>query len=117
MNEMEQTLTKYVGHHVEGAMRFRNEIAVGTEAPDFALPSLDGRMFRLSDYRSNSNLVLVFGGFTCGSTITQLRAGSPPLDALYRRFRRKGFEFFLVYSVEMHPGEYVPRPTTYEQAF
>ena len=117
MNEMEQMLTKYIGHHVDGALRFRNGIAVGTEAPDFELPSLDGRMFRLSDYRSNSNVVLVFGSFTCGSTITQLRAGNPPLGSLYRRFRQKGFEFFLVYSVEMHPGEHVPRPTTDEQRF
>lgn len=39
MNEMEQTLTKFVGHHVEGALRFRNGVAVGTEAPDFELPS------------------------------------------------------------------------------
>ena len=39
MNEMEQTLSKFVGHHAEGALRFRNGIAVGTEAPDFELRS------------------------------------------------------------------------------
>lgn len=115
MDPMGQQLRRYAGHLVEGAMKFRNEIAVGREAPDFELRILDGATFRLSDYRGKANVVLIFGSFTCGSTITQLRAGNPPLDSLYRRFKRKGFEFFLVYGVEMHPGEDVPRPTTFEQ--
>jgi alkyl hydroperoxide reductase subunit AhpC len=117
MNEIEKNLNKYVGHLAEGALRFRNELSIGIQAPDFELPSLDGGAVRLSNFRRKSNVVLIFGSFTCGSTVTQLRAGNPPLGALYRRFRKKGFEFFLVYSVEMHPGEHVPRPTTIEQRF
>jgi hypothetical protein len=115
MNETERKLSRYVGHLPEGALRFRNELSVGTEAPDFELKMLDRGSFRLSHYRGKSNVVLIFGSLTCGSTVTQLRAGNPPLGSLYRRFKRKGFEFFLVYSVEMHPGEDVPRPTTFEQ--
>jgi len=115
MNETEPRLDRYVGHLTEGALKFRNELSVGTEAPDFVLPSLDGGFVRLSKFRGKSNVVLIFGSFTCGSTVTQLRAGNPPLGALFRRYRRKGFEFFLVYSVEMHPGESVPRPSTFEQ--
>ena len=115
MNETERTLNRYTVHLAEGALRFRNDLSVGTAAPDFELQSLDGGCVRLSDYRDRSNIVLIFGSFTCGSTVTQLRAGKPPLRSLYRRFRRKGFEFFLIYSVEMHPGEYAPRPTTLEQ--
>ncbi|MGZ8484260.1 MAG: peroxiredoxin family protein [Limisphaerales bacterium] len=115
MNETEQALNRYVGHLTEGALRFRNALSVGTEAPDFALPSLDGGFVRLSKFRGKSNVVLIFGSFTCGSTVTQLRARNPPLGSLYRGFKRKGFEFILVYSLEMHPGEYVPRPTTFEQ--
>jgi peroxiredoxin len=115
MSNVEKKLDKYVGHLAEGALRFRNELTVGTEAPDFELRSLDGDLVRLSDCKAKSNVVLIFGSFTCGSTVTQLRAGNPPLGSLYRRFRRHGFEFYLVYSVEMHPGEYVPRPTTFEQ--
>lgn len=115
MDDVEQRLSRYVGHRAEGALRFRNELSVGTEAPDFELLALDGGAFRLSDYRGRSNVVLIFGSFTCASTVTQLRAGNPSLGSLYRRFKRKGFEFFLVYSVEMHPGENVPRPTTFEQ--
>ena len=115
MNEMEPRLDRYVGHLAEGALRFRNELSVGMEAPDFVLPSLDGGFVRLSKFRGKSNVVLIFGSFTCGSRVTQIRAGNPPLGKLFRRFRRKGFEFFLVYSVEVHPGESVPRPSTFEQ--
>jgi hypothetical protein len=115
MTETEQRLDRYVGHLTEGALRFRNELSVGTEAPDFVLPSLDGGFVRLSKFRGKSNVVLIFGSFTCGSTVTQLRAGNPPLGELFRRYRRKGFEFFLVYSVEMHPGESVPQPSTFER--
>ena len=115
MNEVEQRLDRYVGHRTEGALRFRNELSVGVEAPDFVLPSLDGGFVRLSKFRGKSNVVLIFGSFTCGSTVTQLRAGNPSLGKLFRRYRRKGFEFFLIYSVEMHPGESVPRPSTFEQ--
>lgn len=115
MNEVEPRLDRYVGHLTEGALRFRNELAVGGEAPDFVLPSLDGGFVRLSRFRGKANVVLVFGSFTCGSTVTQLRAGRPTLGALHRRFKRRGCEFFLVYSVEMHPGEFVPRPSTFEE--
>jgi peroxiredoxin len=115
VNETEQKLRRYVGHLVEGALKFRNQLSVGTEAPDFALRFLDGSLFRLSNHRGKSNVVLIFGSFSCGSTITQLRVGNPAVGELYRRFKRKGFEFFLVYSVEMHPGKYVPRPTNFEQ--
>lgn len=115
MNQTDRKLGRYVGHLAEGALRFRNELSVGTEAPDFELQSLDGDRVCLSDYRGKSNVVLIFGSFTCGSTVTQLRAGNPPLGSLYRRFRRRGFEFLLIYSVEMHPGENVPRATTFDQ--
>ena len=74
MKETEQGLDKYVGHLAEGALRFRNELSVGTEAPDFVLPSLDGGFVRLSRFRGKSNVVLIFGSFTCGSTVAQLRA-------------------------------------------
>lgn len=73
MSETEQKLAKYVGYLVEGALKFRNAMAVGVEVPDFELPDLNGRTFRLSAYRGKSNIVLIFGSFTDASTVTQLR--------------------------------------------
>ena len=35
-------------------------IPVGTLAPDFTLPSADGKEITLSDYRGKSSVVLVF---------------------------------------------------------
>ena len=66
MSKTDRRPGKYVGHLTEGALRFRNELAVGREAPDFELRSLDGDLVRLSDYRGKSNVVLILGSFTCG---------------------------------------------------
>ncbi|HWH78432.1 MAG TPA: redoxin domain-containing protein, partial [Candidatus Binatus sp.] len=115
MIKVDKRPENYVGHLAEGALRFRNDLFVGTDAPDFELPPLDRSVVRLSNFRGKSNVVLIFGSFTCGSTVTQLRAGNPTLGSLYRRFKHKGFEFILVYSVEMHPGENVSRPKTFER--
>jgi glutathione peroxidase-family protein len=81
------------------------EIRVGTPAPDFELPDLHGRSVFLSQFRGQSHVVLMFGSITCCATVTQLRAGKPTNRSLYTRYRKKGFEFFLVYSRETHPGE------------
>jgi hypothetical protein len=34
---------------------------------------------------------------------------------LYARYKKKGFEFFLVYTKEPHPGENILQPTTFEE--
>jgi len=57
----------------------------------------------------------MFGNLTCGATVTQLRACKPTIRSLYTRYRKKGFEFFLIYSRETHPGEYVRQPTSIEE--
>jgi peroxiredoxin len=36
------------------------KISIQTPAPDFSLPNFQGDPVRLSDYRSRSNVVLVF---------------------------------------------------------
>jgi peroxiredoxin len=43
---------------------FKNVLRVGDEAPDFELPSTDGRRVRLSAFRSFKHIVLVFGSIT-----------------------------------------------------
>ncbi len=101
---------------IEAALRFgTNEVRVGNPAPDFELPDLQGRRVRLSQFRGKSHVVLMFGNLTCSATITQLRVGKPSVRSLYTRFRRKGFEFLLIYSRETHPGEFVPEATSIEQ--
>ncbi len=39
----------------------------------------------------------------------------PPLAKLYEKYQTKGFEFFIVYVREAHPGENFPHHTSFEQ--
>ena len=41
----------------------------------------------------------------------------PPLTDLYRKYRPRDFEFFIVYAREAHPGENFPRHQSFEQKF
>ena len=40
---------------------------------------------------------------------------APPLAALYRQYKKLGFEFFIVYTREAHPGENYPHHDRFEQ--
>jgi hypothetical protein len=116
MAEQELMRKRFSAVSIEAAIRFgTNEVRVGSPAPDFELPELQGRPVRLSQFRGKSHVVLMFGSLTCGATVTQLRAGNPTMRSLYTRYRKKGFEFFLIYSRETHPGELVPQPTSIEE--
>jgi hypothetical protein len=111
-----EMLNGFPAHRLEGALRFSaHEVRVRTQVPDFALYDLSGKTVRLSSYRNNSNVVLMFGSVTCGATATQLRAGKPSIRSLYSRYKKKRFEFFLIYTKEPHPGENIPQPTTVEE--
>lgn len=59
---------------------------VGHLAPDFLLPTLDGRQVRLSDYRGHV-VFLNFWATWCGPC----RVEMPAMERLYREFRPKGF--------------------------
>jgi len=39
----------------------------------------------------------------------------PPLTKLYERYQRRGFEFFIVYVREAHPGENFPHHVSFGQ--
>jgi len=39
----------------------------------------------------------------------------PPLTELYQKYRVQGFEFFIIYAREAHPGENFPHHTSPEQ--
>ena len=111
-----EMLARFPAHRLEGALRFSaHEANVGTVAPDFALSDLGGKTIRLSSYRGKANVVLMFGSVTCGATATQLRMGKPSIRSLHRLYKKKGFEFFLIYTKEPHPGENISQPATIEE--
>ena len=39
----------------------------------------------------------------------------PPLTKLYHRYRDRGFQFFIIYAREAHPGEHYPHHQSFEQ--
>jgi hypothetical protein len=39
----------------------------------------------------------------------------PPLTELYEKYRNRGFEFFIIYTREAHPGENFPHHVSSEQ--
>ena len=73
----------------------------GALAPDFELKSPDGdHLVRLSSFRGQKPVVLVFGCLTCGN----YRTYSEPLEAMYRQWKDQ-VEFLRVYVREAHPSD------------
>ncbi|MBI2183862.1 MAG: TlpA family protein disulfide reductase [Thaumarchaeota archaeon] len=97
------------------SIAFREQIRIGNRAPDFEAELLNGGMIRLSELRGKSNVVLVFGSITCPPSIGCLKSAENSLEKLYEEYRDKGFEFFLVYVREAHPGEAISHHLSYEQ--
>ena len=75
----------------------------GDRAPDFELRSLEGDVFRLSDFRGEKNVVLTFGSATCPMT-----AGSVGgINKLAKKFG-DAVQFVFIYAREAHPGDSLP---------
>jgi len=73
---------------------------VGYFAPDFTLPSLDGRTVRLSDFRGKKVVFLNFWATWCGPC----RAEMPSMQTLYEEFQGKDFEMLAV-SVDRYGSD------------
>jgi peroxiredoxin len=60
-------------------------VAVGQEAPDFALEDQHGEVVRLSDFRGRANVLVVFYPFAfsgiCSGELRELRDGLPGFEA------------------------------------
>jgi len=59
----------------------------GAAAPDFTLPSLDGKQVRLSDFKGNSVVLIDFWSTTCDPCMTEM----PHLVDLYKKNKDRGF--------------------------
>jgi peroxiredoxin len=94
-----------------GNADFQPALRVGSEAPDFDLPEVDGGRVRLSDVTSQNHVVIVFGSITGPLAATHL----PDLNRIYEYFRWRGIEFLFVYTNESHPGDRYPNHTSFEQ--
>ena len=67
-------------------------LAIGAAAPDFALPGVDGKVHKLSDYASAKILAIVFECNHC--PVSQLYESR--IEKLYRDYRNKGVAFVAI---------------------
>ncbi|MEM4297809.1 MAG: deiodinase-like protein, partial [Nitrososphaerota archaeon] len=81
----------------------------------FEAYTLDGYMVRLSDLMGRRHVVLEFGCITCPPFILSIKHGQHSFSELWRRYSSLGFEFFIVYTNEAHPGEEVRPLRSYEE--
>lgn len=65
-------------------------LAAGTKAPDFALRTLDGKRFSLSEELARSPVVLAFFKVSCPTC----QYAFPYLERLYKNYRNKGIAIF-----------------------
>jgi hypothetical protein len=78
---------------------------LGTEAPDFELPDLEGRHHRLRDFRGRP-VVIEFGSYTCPIFCVHL----PAMEDVAGEHPEA--TFLVVYTREAHPGEVTPAHAT-----
>ncbi len=67
------------------------EIGIGTKAPDFSFPGLDGQMISLSDYKGKVVLVNIWATW-CPPCVSEM----PSMEKLYNRFKKDNFEILAV---------------------
>jgi peroxiredoxin len=67
-------------------------LSIGSQAPDFALPGVDGKIHKLSDYKSAKILAIVFECNHC--PVSQLYESR--IEKLYRDYRNKGVAFVAI---------------------
>ncbi|GAC1618944.1 MAG: hypothetical protein PVS2B2_28480 [Candidatus Acidiferrum sp.] len=85
------------------SLRDRGETSflTGKMAPNFSLPSLDGRTVSLADYRGKEKIVVSFWASWCGPC----RLETPALKKFYERYRKTSGNFeFLAISIDEDRG-------------
>ncbi len=75
---------------------------VGHLAPDFALPSLDGKTVRLSDFRGKKGIFINFWATWCAPC----RLEMPTMEKAYQEYKDRGLEVLAV-SIDAGPKSVV----------
>ena len=78
-----------------------SEHGVGTLAPDVTFTDLDGKQWRLSDFKKNKALVVVMTSTSCPLS----KKYAPALARLEKKYREKGVAFIFVNAVSSDTKE------------
>jgi peroxiredoxin len=73
---------------------------VGHFAPDFTLPSLDGKMVRLSEFRGTKGVFINFWATWC----PPCRLEMPTMEQMYQEYQSRGLEILAV-SIDAGPKD------------
>jgi peroxiredoxin len=84
---------------------------VGAQAPEFEATTLDGKNFRLSDFRGKRHVVIMTGAVTSPMCAFEI----PAFNQLQRDFDASGVSLFLLYTRESHPAEHYAAHSSFEQ--
>jgi peroxiredoxin len=74
---------------------------VGAQAPEFDAMTLDGKAFRLSDFRGKRHVVMMTGAVTSPMCAFEV----PAFNQLQQDCDAKRISFFVLYTRESHPAE------------
>ena len=94
---------------------FRERLRVGSRASEFEGRLLGSGTFRSVEHRGKNNVLLAFASITCPPSIESINNTPNSLEKLYQAYSGKGFQFYLVYVREAHPGESIPHHKSYEE--
>lgn len=89
----------------------RLEAKIGSVAPAFEAPNLDGATVRLSDFRGRCHVVLMTGAVMSPMCAFEI----PAMNRLHEELATRGVCFFLLYTRESHPAENYPAHHSFEQ--
>lgn len=84
---------------------------VGAAAPEFEASTLDGSIFRLSDFRGQRHVVIMTGAVTSPMCAFEV----PAFNQLQSEFEGRGVSFLLLYTRESHPAENYSAHRSFEQ--
>ena len=84
---------------------------VGLIAPEFEATTLDGNVFRLSDFHGKRHVVIMTGAVTSPMCAFEM----PTFNILHEEFADKGVSFFFLYTRESHPAENYAAHSSLEQ--
>jgi len=94
---------------------FLRRLPVGSMAPNFKARDTEGNWAVLSQFRNKASVVLEFGCMTCAPAVTQTATYRRSLSSIMPHFSKRGVRFLMVYTRETHPGEYIPKHTSFDQ--
>ena len=85
------TLFILIGNDINFKFTKLPAVRVGTPAPDFSFPDLDGKIVSLSDYKGKLVLLNIWATW-CRPCVSEM----PSMEKLYNKFKKEGFEILAV---------------------